>query len=395
MNKKILKSNSAFVLIGEKLPITLSKDRGRLFSLVQGCEFSIQTERQKLKSIGTDRYIVNNLIKAPSVDLNFQYYLSPYINNELLMGFGGSGRFFEPVFKNLQGVNNNFYIMIEKDDLRDGFDEIKKQTPDTINFSGFDVLSFGNSYLKKYSLSFNLGQVPVVNTVFACSNMKFDNLNNNTLKIPSVSSYGVEDNKTLNLSELYLTITSGYVSGNPEGKSEYNLPVADTMASSFILDDLQISGVPLEFLDRPILQSFSIDIDIPRNDLYGLGSNYVFDRKIQYPINATININTLVSGFNSGVVSKIHSNEEVYGFSVNFVNKKRYVTGSYKFSRLRLENFNYNLNINDTMNYNATFSCEITKDRNFEIKRMLTSVGATYLDIEYKWSQSEIIWNMD
>jgi hypothetical protein len=102
MNKKILKSNSAFVLIGEKLPITLSKDRGRLFSLVQGCEFSIQTERQKLKSIGTDRYIVNNLIKAPSVDLNFQYYLSPYINNELLMGFGGSVNLFEPSFKNLQ-----------------------------------------------------------------------------------------------------------------------------------------------------------------------------------------------------------------------------------------------------------------------------------------------------
>jgi hypothetical protein len=395
MKKKILKSNSAFVLIGEKLPLTSSKDRGRLFSLVQGCEFSIQTERQKLKSIGIDRYIVNDLFKAPSVDLNFQYYLSPYINNELLMGFGGSGNRYESAFSKMQGMNNNFYIMIEKDDPYDGFDEIKEQTPNTINFSGFDVLSFGNSYLKKYSLNFSVGAIPVVNTTFSCSNMKFDNLNNNTLKIPSVSSYGIEDNKTLNLSELYLTITSGYISGNPEGRSEYNLPVVDTMVSDFILDDLQISGVPLEFLDRPILQSFNIDIDIPRNDLYGLGSNYVFDRKIQYPINATINIGTLVSGFKSGVINKIHNNEQVYGFTVNFVNQARYATGSYKFSKLRLENFNYSLNINDTMNYNATFSCQITKNENFQIKRMFQNFGNTYSDVEYKWSQSEIIWNID
>ncbi len=393
MNKKILKSNSAFVLIGDKLPLTLSKDRGRLFSLIQGCQFSIQTERQKLKSIGTNQYIVNDLVRAPSVDLNLQYYLTPYLNNELLMGFCGSGNNYEQAFDKLQGVNQNFYVMMEKDSLYNGFDEIIKQDPGTINFSGFDVISFGNAYLKKYSLNFAVGNVPTVDVSFSCSNLKFDNLTNNTLRVPSLSTYGQEDNKTLNLSELYLTIASGYVSGNPEGRNEFNPPLANPMVSNFYLDDLQMGGIDLNFNDKPILRSFSLEIDIPRNDLYGLGNNHPFDRKIQYPINATINISTYVSGFNTGSISKMSNYEEYYGFSINFNNERKYSQGFYSFKKMRLESFNYNLNINNILEYNATFNCSITRDSNFLISRRYPNLGNLYHDIPLKWSKFDVIWS--
>ena len=42
-------------------------------------------------------------------------------------------------------------------------------------------------------------------------------------------------------------------------------------------------GVPLESLDAAI-QSVSIDVPIPRQSIYGFGSNYVFDRKLKLPI---------------------------------------------------------------------------------------------------------------
>jgi hypothetical protein len=392
MNKKILKSDSALVLIGEKLPLSLSQDRGRFFGLVQGCDFTVQADRQKIKSIGTKRYLINDSVKAPNVDLNLRYYLSSYINNELLMGFRGSEKIYEPGFADMKSMNNNFYIMMERDAGKDGMDEIRKEQVNQINFSGFDVLSFGNSYLKKYSINFNVGQIPVVNASFACSNVKFDSLTDNTLKVPSVSPYGIEDDKKLNLSTLYLTIKSGYVSGNPS-VTEYNLPAVVPSKVNVFLDELEIGGAPLGFDSEPLVQSLSIDIDFPRNDLYGLGSNYVFDRKIQYPINATININTLVSGLNSGFISEMYSSEALYGLTVRFADEQEDSISYYAFKKLRLESFSYSLDINNILNYNASFSCQITDDSNFFIKRIAIFQDALYSDFDQIWRKFQISWN--
>lgn len=85
-------------------PLTVSEyvENPRLFSLVQNCNFSIENDRQKLRQIGSQDYCINNLIKAPNVDLSFDYYLSPYLNNELLMGFKGENTLEENAFADLK-----------------------------------------------------------------------------------------------------------------------------------------------------------------------------------------------------------------------------------------------------------------------------------------------------
>jgi hypothetical protein len=503
-----IKSTTAAVTITEII------DELRLFTLTQNCNFGVTNDLLKLKQIGSDGYAVNEVFQAPKVNLTLDYLHSPYLNNELLLGFNGSGSVYENALSGFNSKNNNFYLVVDNRDFKEGFDEVKRVDPLNIDFSGFSIFSFGDSYLTNYSLNFQIGQVPSVSTTFACSNMKIDTLvdsekfeiitgsftwsgartdaesrggrlavlnteeKNNKVPTQTQSSlwigatdtgvegtwrwidgtllndgytnwsigepndaggvedytsrlgnihgvnsykwndlantsstngyiieYGIIETKNqittpsvkqqaiLNLADSYYTLESGYVLANPEGLTEFNVPVSSPMHSEFILDDLQVGGIKLESYNNPLLQSLSIDIDLSRNDLYGLGSNYVYDRKLSYPINAKIDMSVLVSGVDDGFISGILSNQQIYAFTIHCINNKNYATGSYKFNNCRLANFNYSMPLNNIMTFNASFDCTIRNDVGFEMKRTIGELGNFYQDFDSIWGNLSINWD--
>jgi hypothetical protein len=413
MSRKILKSNGAFVLIGDSPSWKTTNETGRLFSLVQNLSFGVANERQKLKQVGYENYAVNHINRAPNVNLTIDYYLSPYLNNELLLGFNGR-TFYENFgisnFRTFKGVDfldesfndrdddfssNNFYVIINNKNGDDAISEARKWSPQTINFSGCSVLSFGNCYLTNYQLSFSVGSLPMVSTSYLCSNMKIDSLSGNTLTIPAINPRSGNANNagTLNLANSAYPILSGYL----EAPSTTNLnisklPVASHRNSSFILKNLQIGGVALSQQSQPILQNLNINIDFERTDLYRLGSNYVCDRKLEFPSNATIDIQGFVSGFQSGFLSGMLNNENSYDFDIAFSTAtNNLATGFYKFQNTKLENFNYSMQVNEIMNFSASFSVEMANETGFFIARIVS--GASYWNsIEDLWSTSNIIW---
>ena len=488
--------------------VTEAIDELRLFTLTQNCNFGVTNDLLKLKQIGFDGYAVNEAFQAPKVNLTLDYLHSPYLNNELLLGFNGSGSLYENALSGFNSKNNNFYLVVDNRNFKEGFDEVKRLDPLNIDFSGFSIFSFGDSYLTNYSLNFQIGQIPSVSTTFACSNMKIDtivdsekfeivegnftwsgaqadaeskggrlavlNTEEKNNKVPNQSQarlwigatdtgtegtwrwinnvllndgytnwsisepnnagdvehyamrysngtwndlantsstngyiieYGIVETKNqittpsvkqpgiLNLADSYYTLESGYVLANTEGLTEFNLPVTSPMSSQFILDDLQVGGIKLESYNNPLLQSLSIDIDLARNDLYGLGSNYVYDRKINYPINAKIDMSVLVSGVDDGFVSGILSNQQIYAFTIHCINNKNYATGSYKFNNCRLTNFNYSMPLNDVMVFSASFDCTIRNDFGFEMKRVIGELGNYYQDFDSIWRNLSINWD--
>lgn len=496
-----------------EVTVTEAIDELRLFSLTQNCNFGVTNDLLKLKQIGSDGYAVNEVFQAPKVNLTLDYLHSPYLNNELLLGFNGSGDIYENALFGFNSKRNNFYLVVDNRDIKEGFDEVKRIDPLNIDFSGFSIFSFGDSYLTNYSLNFQIGQIPSVSTTFACSNMKIDtivdsekfeiitgsftwsgaktdaesrggrlavlNTEEKNNKVPTqtqpslwigatdtgvegtwrwidgtllndgytnwnvfepndaggvedyasrlgnihgansykwndlanasstngyIIEYGVLETKNqintpsiknpkiLNLADTYFTLASGFVTDNPEGKTEFNVPVTSPMHSEFILDDLQVGGIKLEPYNKPLLQSLSIDIDLSRNDLYGLGSNYVYDRKLNYPINAKIDMSVLVSGVDDGFVSGILSNQQIYAFTINCINTKNYITGSYKFNNCRLSNFNYSMPLNDVMTFNASFDCTIRSDAGFLMRRVIDTLGNYYQDFDSIWNNLSINW---
>jgi len=489
--------------------VTEAIDELRLFTLTQNCNFGVSNDHLKLKQIGSDGYAVNEVFQAPKVNLTLDYLHSPYLNNELLLGFNGSGDLYQNALSSFNSKRNNFYLVVDNRDIKEGFDEVKRIDPLNIDFSGFSIFSFGDCYLTNYSLNFQIGQIPSVSTTFACSNMKIDtlvdsekfeivtgsftwsgartdaesrggrlailNTEEKQNKVPEYSSsalwigatdsgvegtwrwidgtllndgytnwkiyepnnaggdenyamrynstnsyqwndgpnsgllgyiieYGIAETKNqinipsvttpgiLNLADSYFTLTSGFVASNPEEKNEFNIPVTSPMHSEFILDDLQVGGIKLESYNKPLLQSLSIDIDLSRNDLYGLGNNYVYDRKISYPINAKIDMSVLVSGVDDGFISGILQNQQVYGFTINCINTKNYITGSYKFNNCRLNNFNYSMPLNNVMTFNASFDCTIRNDAGFLMRRVTDAIGNYYQDFDTIWNNLSINW---
>lgn len=395
MNRQILKSNSAFVAMGDSPAWKTGQETGRLFPLVQNCNFSITNERQKLKQIGSQSYAVNDLVRAPNASLDLSYYLNPYCSNEILAGFNASGSGYAPCLSGLKNRDQNIYIIIDPEDSKDAFDDFKRD-PSSVNFSGMQALTFGNCFLNKYSVSFELNSIPTVDVGFAASNVRFESITGGRISIPAINSVSGNNinSGSLNLSGLYSSLISGYVDNDPELRNEFNPPVVLSNASSFALQSLQVGGVGLNAAANPILQSFSLDLDLTRTDLYGLGSNYVYSRKLEMPVNGSVSISCLVSGISQGEFQSIITNESGYNFEVSFCNQDKAITGFYKIENAKLESVNYSMQVNNTLNFNASFSFEANETGGLFMKRSIPSymTNAIWQTLNTPWQDISVSW---
>ena len=393
MNRQVLKSNSAFVAMGRYPAWKTGEEQANLFPLVQSCNFSITNDHQKIKQIGSQSYAVNNLVKAPEINLELSYYLNPYCSNEILAGFAAVNSYYQPCLQDLRGVDQNLYIIVNPDDAKDGFDNFKV-APASVNFSGMQALTFGNCFLNNYSVAFALNSVPVVSVGFAASNVRFESITGGRISIPAINSISGNNSGSgsLNLSGLYASLIDGYISNNPEGRTEFNAPVATSNTSNFTLQNLQVGGVGLNASVNPILQSFNLSLDLARTNLYGLGSNYVYGRKLEYPVNGSANIECLVSGISSGEFQSILTNESGYSFEVAFCDTKKLATGFYQIQNAKLESVSYSMNINDTMSFNASFSFEANETGGFFMKRAISGLNI-WSGITDLWQNITVNWN--
>ena len=69
------------------------------------------------------------------------------------------------------------------------------------------------------------------------------------------------------------------------------------------------------------IQSFSLSIPFAREDLKGLGSMYVYGRKMKYPQIATLSLSLLTSAFESGNFRDIFCDDEIYHIEINLNNQ--------------------------------------------------------------------------
>ena len=393
MNRQVLKSNSAFVAMGDFPAWKTTGDTARLFPLVQKCDFSISNEHQKIKQVGSQSYAVNHIVRAPQANVSLSYYLNPYCSNEILFGFNASGSGYAPCVRDLKNRDQNIYVIVDPEDIKDGFDDFKKPAS-SVNFSGMQALTFGNCFLNSYSVSFNLNSVPVVDVGFSASNVRFENITGGRISIPAINSISGNNSGSgfLDLSGLYDSLKDGYISNDPKLRNEFNPPVTVSNNSSFQLNNLQVGGIRLDAVGNPILQSFDLSLDLSRTDLYGLGSNYVYGRKLEYPVNGKAGISCLVSGISSGEFQSILTNESGYSFEVSFRDSDRLVTGFYRIENAKLENLSFSSTVNNIISFNADFSFEANETGGFLMKRNTPS-AVIWNNLNFLWQNIIVNWN--
>jgi hypothetical protein len=360
MARDILKSNNSIVIAGQK-PAFTTADRigsdmsGAYMSAVQSVGVGFSQQRQKSKQVGSKGLAINDITRMPDVDLSISYYYTPAMLNENMLGLinDQTGSSKSDFFSAYDNQDQNFYIVNHQNQ---GSDMIVN---DSVDLSGLttdvEVVSIGNAFLTNYSLGFSVGSLPIVSTSYKCSNIRmekgtFDECDNPAINLQSGNNQGV------GLVQLENAKVSGF--GDYTGVNRFNPPLCSPTEVNSTLQNLQIGGAPIS--GDAHLQSFSFNIPINRVDLFGLGSDYPYGRKVQYPLTSSVSVEFLVSGLATGEIANLITAESGYDFNIEVVDTGEDFTHTFSFSDLKLESSAYNMAVNNQMTYSLSFSHEIT-----------------------------------
>ena len=143
---------------------------------VQSMDYSFTHPALDIKSIGSDVLIAQDdespIVRQPEIDCSISYIFSSGENEEKIGLYLGSGGSVLTNFYDTPGTDDvNLFLVADAGGC--GHRDLNNVT-DQQGFSGYNVVGFGNSFLKSYEYSASVGQLPTCSISFLCSNMKFD-----------------------------------------------------------------------------------------------------------------------------------------------------------------------------------------------------------------------------
>lgn len=329
--KRLHLSYERVVLLADSAPAfkDVASLQPRLISRVQDISYSFNYGGIQAKEIGSSEFIKDKvpggksripIIVQPTVDIQFSYLFFD-ANNEESLGLNVDGGYLfqyndtsysklynKPDWAN-QGATAeakkgdiNLYLLAEQTSSRADILGRGDRSGDEFK-NNLDLVGIGNCYLSSYSISAAVGSFVSCSASYNCSNICLDSVNFdnngviNDINSPSVDNQG-------DRSETKVIIDRDVLK---EGSLE-----TDNAESSLALrpGDLEITwtnnkdnsegGFSMVDVDPKSMsiQSLEIGVNIGREDINAFGSNYIKDRKIQFPILGSLNSEIILRNFN-------------------------------------------------------------------------------------------------
>jgi hypothetical protein len=316
-------------------------------------------DRQTSKQVGSQQYAIDSIVRAPNVSFNVSYLFSPHLVNEYLLGLSPASESGRSIASGMSTRNQNFYLIINDrngEDLLPSFTGVSPRT----NFSGMTCAAIGNCFLNNYSVGFQVGGLPTVSASFSASNLQMTNLTGSNVSIPAINLTSGNNSGSgfLNFSNLKTSL-SGY--SNQFNNNELNIfrpQVVSPQNVSAQLENLQMGGAIL--VSGAIIQSVNLSVPFERTDLYGLGSNHVYGRKLQLPIRASVDVSVLVDQFSSGNLHLLNRAEETYDFDIIFADQRQTASGKFEIRGAKINSFSHSMTVNNRIEFSANYSVEVT-----------------------------------
>jgi hypothetical protein len=377
MARNILKSNNSIILATESPAFSTGDQSGILFGGVVGSSFDFNIDRQTAKQIGSQELSYNTMVRQPDVTFSTEYIFIPLLFNEQIFGLSSDSS--APyAASGLEDVSVNFCYLNHPDQGFDAIDQYFDATPD---FSGYEAISIGNAYLTSYSVDYAIGSLPIAKASFDASNIKYETVTGSSIQSPAINLQSGNNNQVGDI----------IISGFDDLPNRFNIDAIRPDAISLSLQNLQVGGQNLS--GYHFVQNLNMSLDLERTPLYGFGSDYVYERKLQYPILGNISISSLVSGFEAGEASGILPNESGYNFEVGFEDYKGSYTGKFIIEDARLNSYSYSMDVNNQMSFDASFSFEVTENKGLRISGYNSLSDDAWSLIPDMWSFVEEIWS--
>ncbi len=360
-NRVIYQSEGLYV--SKDASVTGAVDHEQL-NRVQSANYSFTINRQDVNQFGDLARIDSLVLDAPTVSLDFSYYLTDGFNERSLgffvqtSGIGmnrgttsaanSSGNFASGHLVSSSGAN--FYIVTSPD----GVDLNAKGTGDMLN-SQDTTIGVGNCYLSDYSVDLSVGSLPTVNVTVEGANM-----NSST----SAAS-GVLPSPAIN-QESGTKLDSGIALPNPTENGgitgTIGQPVITALRPGDVTLDLEaidgVSLVKLDGTDGAHIQSASISLPLSRSPIDRLGSKFPFAREVDFPVNATMNISAIVAEAQSSNLADL-LNSGVEKASILVKDTSGTPAIRYEMLGLKVDSQSFSSSIGSNKTVDITFSTQI------------------------------------
>lgn len=290
-NRVIYQSEALFVATGSPNP-TGAHTSGDIAQLhrVQSANYGFSISRQNINQFGNLARIDSILLEAPTVNLDFTYYLHDG-TNEKLLGFttgantgAGATSFISGLIDSSLGATlsgRNFHIFTAPEG-NDANGLAVTSAPFTGNTAS--TISVGNGFVTNYSVEAAVGAIPTVS-------VSVEGLNINVCE----GSTGLVPGVTI---ETAATGLNGFalpppVTGNV-GVSALRPGDITMILDEGILTDLP-TGIDNASNTAAHIQSFSVEVPIGRTTLQRLGNNFGYAKVIDFPVEVTVNVSATVA----------------------------------------------------------------------------------------------------
>ena len=305
-NRVIYQSEALYVADGSLVPTAAHTAAGKINQLhrVQSANYGFTINRQDVNQFGQLARIDQISIEAPTVNLDFSYYLATG-SNETALGFtvgtaSGTSSFISGLIDASNATNNigivsgrNFHILT----VAEGNDA-NASAVGVYNATTSRSIGIGNAYITNYTVEAAVGGIPTVSVTAEGLNVNVCtgssgasaivpgiNVESGTassalfaLPQPATGTVGVS---ALRPGDITLLLTDGVVTDLPTGTN-----LADNTAAH--------------------IQNLSIEVPIGRTTLERLGSRFGFTKVIDFPVEITVNMSAIVADLKaSGSISSL------------------------------------------------------------------------------------------
>jgi hypothetical protein len=359
-NRVIYQSEALYVADGSVVPTaTHASDKIKQLHRVQSANYGFTINRQDVNQFGNLARIDQISIEAPTVNLDFSYYLTTG-NNETALGFSvgtssiGTAPFISGLIDSSVNANNigivsgrNFHILT----VAEGNDANGSATG-VITGNQVKVIGIGNGYITNYTVEAAVGGLPTVSVTaeglnvnvassgsgFAVPGINVENgaasTNTAILPVPATGSVGIS---ALRPGDVSVIVADGVIADLPTGVESGN-----TAAH---------------------IQNLSIEVPIGRTTLERLGSRFGFTKVIDFPVEITCNMSAIVADLKAiGSIASLLDADTTK--TLAFVFKLPGTAGNeariiYELRGAKLVSENFSSTIGDNKTVDLTFTTQV------------------------------------
>ena len=379
----IYQSEALFVDDGTLVP-TATYPSGNVKQLhrVQSANYGFTINRQDVNQFGNLARIDQISIEAPTVNLDFSYYLTTG-NNESALGFTvGTGSNTSSFISGLVDSNSpaanigiisgrNYHILTvaEGNDANNSLPSIYSGSPTS------RTISIGNAQVTNYSVEAAVGGIPTVSVTA-------EGINLNVISGSSGASPGISLESGTTAPGITFVLpppVSGSVGLSALRPGDVTVIVADGIVSELPTgtEGGLANNTPCH------VQNFSIEVPIGRSTLDRLGSRFGFSKVIDFPVEVTVNMSAVVADLkSSGAISTLLDADTTktlaFVFKVPGTATDRIV---YEIRGAKLVSENFTTTIGDNKTVDVVFTTQIGSPQDTTNGVFVWAQGSVYTPV--------------